>query len=125
MKDVQGDDASGSHLLLPPPLPVRVVCAQTAFLSMECFLSLRDPQGSNYFAFTHLVTVAIALAALVFALFIACQSCENILCGYLYDGDLVFVILKGIYGFKFQKVFGDLFQRSHFFLTSSFLFCQS
>jgi hypothetical protein len=25
--------------------------------------------------------------------------CENILCGYLHDGDLVFVILKGIYGF--------------------------
>ena len=25
--------------------------------------------------------------------------CENILCGYLYDGDLVFVSLKGIYGF--------------------------
>jgi hypothetical protein len=27
------------------------------------------------------------------------RKCENILCGYLYDGDLVFVILKGIYGF--------------------------
>jgi hypothetical protein len=24
------------------------------------------------------------------------RECENILCGYLYDGDLVFVILKGI-----------------------------
>jgi hypothetical protein len=51
--------------------------------------------------------------------------CENIRNGYLYDGDLVFVILKGIYGFKFPKrFFGDLFQRSHFF-SSSFLFCQS
>jgi hypothetical protein len=28
---------------------------------------------------------------------------ENILCGYLYDGELAFVILKGIYGFKFLK----------------------
>ena len=27
------------------------------------------------------------------------KYCENILCGYLYDGDLVFVILRGIYGF--------------------------
>ncbi len=29
--------------------------------------------------------------------------CENIFCGYLYDGDLAFVIVKGIYGFKFPK----------------------
>jgi hypothetical protein len=44
------------------------------------------------------------------------RECENILCGYLYDGDLVFDILKGIYGFKFSKrFFGDLFQRSYFF----------
>jgi hypothetical protein len=27
------------------------------------------------------------------------RECENILCGYLYDGDLVFVILKGILRF--------------------------
>ncbi len=33
------------------------------------------------------------------------RECENILCGYLYDGDLVFVILKGIYGFKLPKRF--------------------
>ncbi len=31
--------------------------------------------------------------------------CENILCRYLYDGDLVFVIMKGIYGFKIPKGF--------------------
>jgi hypothetical protein len=31
------------------------------------------------------------------------SSCENILCGYLYISDLAFVILKGIYGFKFPK----------------------
>jgi hypothetical protein len=33
------------------------------------------------------------------------RECENILCGYLYDGDLAFVILKGIYCFKFPKRF--------------------
>jgi hypothetical protein len=50
------------------------------------------------------------------------RECENIRNGYLYDGDLVFVILKGIYGFEFPKrFFGDLFQRSHFF-SSSFFF---
>jgi hypothetical protein len=50
------------------------------------------------------------------------RECENILRGYLYDGDLVFVILKGIYGFEFpQKVLGDLFQRSHFFSLLSIL----
>jgi hypothetical protein len=27
------------------------------------------------------------------------RECENILRGYLYDGDLVFVILKGIFSF--------------------------
>jgi hypothetical protein len=52
------------------------------------------------------------------------RECENILCGYLYvyDGDLVFVILKGIYGFKFPKRFLEISSRD---LTSSFLFCQS
>jgi hypothetical protein len=44
--------------------------------------------------------------------------CENILCGYLYDGDLVFVILKGIYGFKFPKRFLEISSRD---LTSSLL----
>jgi hypothetical protein len=33
------------------------------------------------------------------------RECENILRGYLYDGDLVFVILKGISSFKFPKRF--------------------
>jgi hypothetical protein len=33
------------------------------------------------------------------------RVCENILHGYLYDGDLVFVILKGISIFKFAKRF--------------------
>jgi hypothetical protein len=33
------------------------------------------------------------------------RECENILCGYLYDGDLAFVILKGISSFKFPKRF--------------------
>ncbi len=50
------------------------------------------------------------------------RECEKILCGYLYVCDLVFVILKGIYGFKFPKrFFGDLFQRSHFFSLFSIL----
>jgi hypothetical protein len=44
------------------------------------------------------------------------RECENILCGYLYDGDLVFVILKGIYGFKFPKRFLEISSRD---LTSS------
>jgi hypothetical protein len=48
--------------------------------------------------------------------------CENIRNGYLYDGDLVFVILKGIYCFKFPKRFLEISSRD---LTSSFLFCQS
>ncbi len=48
--------------------------------------------------------------------------CESIRNGYLYDGDLVFVILKGIYGFKFPKRFLEISSRD---LTSSFLFCQS
>jgi hypothetical protein len=36
------------------------------------------------------------------------RECENILRGYLYDGDLVFVILKEIYGFKFPKRFLEI-----------------
>jgi hypothetical protein len=34
--------------------------------------------------------------------------CENILHGYLYIFDLAFVILKGIYGFKFPKRFLEI-----------------
>ena len=45
------------------------------------------------------------------------RECENILCGYLYDGDFVFVILKRIYGFKFPKRFLEISSRD---LTSSF-----
>jgi hypothetical protein len=45
--------------------------------------------------------------------------CENIICGYLYDGDLVFVILKGISVFKFPERFLEISSRN---LTSSFLF---
>ncbi len=43
------------------------------------------------------------------------ESCENILHGYLYDGDLVFVILKGISIFKFPK----WVLASHFFSSSA------
>jgi hypothetical protein len=39
------------------------------------------------------------------------RECENILCGYLYDGDLVFVILKGICSFKFPKMFLEISSR--------------
>ncbi len=38
-------------------------------------------------------------------------DCENILHGYLYGGDLLFVILKGIYGFKFAKRFLEISSR--------------
>ncbi len=37
--------------------------------------------------------------------------CENILRGYLYGGDLLFVILKGIYGFKFPERFLEISSR--------------
>jgi hypothetical protein len=45
------------------------------------------------------------------------RECENILHGYLYGGDLSFVILKRIYGFKFRKRFLEIFSRD----LSSFL----
>ncbi len=50
------------------------------------------------------------------------RECENILHGFLYVFDLAFVILKGIYGFKFPKRFLAISSRD---LTSSLLFCQS
>jgi hypothetical protein len=68
---MQGDDVGGGHLLPPPLLPVHGACAQTALLSMERFLSSRDPQSSNYFTSAHLVVVAFALAALAITLKIA------------------------------------------------------
>ncbi len=46
------------------------------------------------------------------------QACENILLGYLYDGDLVFVILKGISIFEFPKRFLEISSRD---LALSFL----
>ncbi len=50
------------------------------------------------------------------------RECENVLHEYLYVGDLLFVILKGIYGFKFTKGFLEISSKD---LTSSLLFCQS
>ncbi len=50
------------------------------------------------------------------------RECENILCGYLYDSDLVFVILKAIYRFNFPKRFLEISSRD---FTSSLIFCQS
>ncbi len=48
------------------------------------------------------------------------RECENIHSWISIRGDLAFSHQQGIYGFKFpQKVFGDLFQRSHFFSSSS------
>ncbi len=44
--------------------------------------------------------------------------CENILHGYLYGGDLLFVIVKGNYGFKFPKRFLEISSRD---LTSFLL----
>jgi hypothetical protein len=46
------------------------------------------------------------------------KECENILRGYLYVSDLAFVILKGIYGFKFPKRFLEISSRD---LTSFLL----
>jgi hypothetical protein len=46
------------------------------------------------------------------------KECENILCGYLYHGDLVFVILKGISIFKFPERFLEISSRD---LTSFLL----
>jgi hypothetical protein len=46
------------------------------------------------------------------------RECENILHGFLYVFDLAFVILKGIWGFKFPERFLEISSRG---LTSSFL----
>jgi hypothetical protein len=46
------------------------------------------------------------------------RECENILHGYLYEGDLLFVILKGISIFKFPKRFLEIYSRD---LTSFLL----
>jgi hypothetical protein len=46
------------------------------------------------------------------------RECENILHGYLYVFDLAFVILKGMYGFKFPNRFLEISSRD---LTSSLL----
>jgi hypothetical protein len=46
------------------------------------------------------------------------RECENIFCEYLYDGDLVFVILKEFSIFEFPKRFLEISSRD---LTSSFL----
>ncbi len=39
------------------------------------------------------------------------QHCENILHGYIYVSEFAFVILKGIYGFKFPKRFLEISSR--------------
>jgi hypothetical protein len=49
------------------------------------------------------------------------RECDNICNGYLYVFDLAFVILKGMYGFKFPKRCLEISSRD---LTSCFLFCQ-
>jgi hypothetical protein len=46
------------------------------------------------------------------------RECENILHGFLYVFDLAFVILKGVYGFKFPKRFLEISSRD---LTSFLL----
>jgi hypothetical protein len=50
------------------------------------------------------------------------HSCENILHGFLCVFDLAFVILKGIYGFKFPNRFMEISSRD---LTSSIFFSSS
>jgi hypothetical protein len=49
------------------------------------------------------------------------RECENILHGYLYDFNLAFVILKGIYGFKFAKMFLAISSRDLTSFSSSIL----
>ncbi len=39
------------------------------------------------------------------------KECDNIHNGYLYGGDLLFVILKEIYSFKFPKWFLEISSR--------------
>ncbi len=39
------------------------------------------------------------------------RECDNIRNGYLYGGDLLFVILKGIYGFEIPKRFLEISSR--------------
>jgi hypothetical protein len=39
------------------------------------------------------------------------RECDNIRNGYLYGGDLLFVIFKGMYGFKFPKGFLEISSR--------------
>jgi hypothetical protein len=81
----------------------RLICVSTAVIPSFCLLGV-----------LRLTLCWIHLARLPAAAF-----CENIRDGYLYDGDLVFVILKGIYGFKFPKRFLEISSRD---LTSSFFF---
>jgi hypothetical protein len=45
------------------------------------------------------------------------QHCDNIRNGYLYGGDLLFVILKGIYGSKFPTRFLEISFRDFSFLS--------
>jgi hypothetical protein len=54
----------------------------------------------------------------VMAKYCIMRECDNIRNGYLYGGDLLFVILKGIYGFKFPKRFLEISSRG---LTSSLI----
>jgi hypothetical protein len=47
------------------------------------------------------------------------RECENILRGYLYDGDLVFVILKGISIFKLPNMILEISSRDLTFFAES------
>ncbi len=47
----------------------------------------------------------------VMAKYCVMRECDNIRNGYLYGGDLLFVILKGICGFKFPKRFLEISSR--------------
>jgi hypothetical protein len=46
-----------------------------------------------------------SVRTLVMTKYCVMRECDNIRNGYFYGGDLLFVILKGIYGFKFTKRF--------------------
>jgi hypothetical protein len=88
--------------------------------SLLCYVLLRTGRLNSSF-FRDALQYAkqlFSLRILQMTKFSVMRECENILCGYLYVSDLAFVILKGIYSFKFPKRFLEISSRD---LTSFLL----
>ena len=67
---------------------------------------------------TAIVVVIVVIIIIANAVVVAIANCENIQSWILYVSDLVFSHQGEIYGFKCpNRFFGDLFQRSHSFLS--------